>query len=269
MTPIRINCTSNQQWREERSRSVGASAIGTIIGVSRFQTAAQLQAKMKAELRGEYDYRQTTAMRRGHYYEGGVAQWFADETGYQIIQSSAAEYIVRQPNMPFLHCSPDREYWIDDNKPKNGKFAFLNKGILECKTTRTCVYFNHLPHYWLLQLQCQMGITECHHGHLAWDQLHKAEGFGWAQFPYDEEVFRAIVKVADYFWYRCVIGDVVPPPPEYYQQQYPCLFAGDWMHPVKYSANSTAEVVAPLTATPTQSTTKGIFSWFDKLLKRL
>ena len=87
----KIAFKTNEQWRHERAKSVGASAIGTILGYNRHSTAAQLAEKMKAELRGEFDYTQTLAMMRGHAYEGGVAQIFERLTGYKIIQASSVE----------------------------------------------------------------------------------------------------------------------------------------------------------------------------------
>ena len=227
----KIAFKTNEQWRHERAKSVGASAIGTILGYDRYSTAAQLAEKMKAELRGEFDYTQTLAMMRGHAYEGGVAQLFEWLTGYKIIQASSVEYLVRRTDIPFLHASPDRIYWIDFAGPQHGPLAETNKGVLECKTTRRSVKLNTIPPSWILQLQVQMGTTGYHTGHLAWDVLSKKEGFGYASFFFNEQLYSAIVDICREFWHCSVIGNKAPRSKYSLAAQYPILYSDGWKRP--------------------------------------
>ena len=226
-TVQKITCRTNEQWRHERAKSVGASAIGTIIGINPYESASKLAATMRAELNGIFDYSETTAMLRGHFYEGGVAQFFSLRTGHQIIQSSAAEVIYRRDDLPFLHASTDRTYWIDNDGPKHGDIAETNKGVVECKTTQKVVKDNKRFLCWLLQLQTQMGVTGYHHGHLAWDVLSKAEGVGHKFVPYNEKVFNAIVDVTHDFWHRSIIGGEAPRSSRDIYKRYPFLFSHD------------------------------------------
>ncbi len=223
-TIIKITCRTNEQWRHERAKSTGASAVGVILGLSRFMSPQQLADRMRAELRGEFDFSQTFAMMRGHAYEGGVASLFEWQSGHRIIQSSAAENIYRNDDMPFMHASTDRTYWIDADGPKHGDIAETNKGVLECKTTRHSVKADALPLPWILQLQTQMGITGYHHGHLAWDVFSKPEGFGFAEFEYNNAAFNYIVEICHDFWHRSVINGLEPRSSLYLANRYPVLY---------------------------------------------
>lgn len=209
---IRYDCKTNQEWREERARSIGASAVGILIGENPWTTPMELAQKMRAELNGEFDYTQTLAMMRGHAYEQGVADLFQWQTGHRVIKSSSAEYLLRRDDIPFMHASPDRTYWIDENGMKHGKNAEMNKGILECKTTRRPIDPDDLPMSWVFQLQVQLGISGYKQGFIAWDVLSNPDGFGYQFFDFDEEVFNAAVEVCRDFWERCIIGGQDPEP---------------------------------------------------------
>lgn len=209
---IRFNCDNNQEWRAERAHSIGASAVGILIGDNPWTTPMELARKMRAELDGEFDYTQTLAMMRGHAYEQGVADLFSWQTGHQVIKSSSAEYIIRRTDIPFMHASPDRTYWIDETGKKSGKNAEYNKGILECKTTRRPIDPDDLPMSWVFQLQVQMGISGYKQGFIAWDVLTNPDGFGYRFFEYDEEVFMAAVEVCKEFWEKCIVKREDPEP---------------------------------------------------------
>ena len=198
-------CRSNEEWRAERAHSIGASAVGILIGENPFTTPMELAHKMRAELRGEFDYTQNMAMRIGHAFEGGVAQLFEEETGHQVIQASRAEYLLRRDEIPFMHASPDRTFWIDESVSKHGEKGKLNKGILECKTTSMTIDPEDLPVSWIFQLQVQLGISGLRHGAIAWF-VFPSRTFGYREFDYDEEIFSAAVEVCRDFWERCIEG---------------------------------------------------------------
>ena len=204
-------CRSNEEWRQERCHSIGASSVGILIGENPFTTPMELAHKMRAELRGEFDYTQNMAMRIGHAFEGGVAQLFSEESGREVIQSSRAEYLLRRDDLPFMHVSPDRTYWIDESISKHGEKGNLNKGILECKTTSMPVDADNLPASWIFQLQDQMGVSGLRHGAIAWF-VFPTRTFGYREFDYDEEIFAAVVEVCRDFWERCIEGGEEPEP---------------------------------------------------------
>ncbi len=212
MNAIRYDFKTNEEWRKERANSIGASAVGILIGDNPWCTPLELAARMREELDGRFDYTQTLPMMRGHAYESGVADLFSWKTGHRVIKSSSAEYLLRRDDLPFMHASPDRTYWIDENGIKSGKNAEGNKGILECKTTMRPIDPDNLPLSWLFQLQVQMGISGYHQGFIAWDVLSSHDGFGYRFFEFDEQVFNAAVEVCRDFWERCILRREDPDP---------------------------------------------------------
>jgi putative phage-type endonuclease len=212
MKVTRFTAKNNEEWRVERAKSIGASSIGTLVGENPYQTPMELAEKMKAELQGHFDYTQNLAMLRGHAYEDGVAQLFAWSTGKQLIKASSAEYLLRRDDLPFMHCSPDRTYWIDPDGNKIGDKGERNKGILECKTTRRPVDADEPPLAWQFQLQMQLGIGGYREGYLAWDVLSQADGFGYHRYEFNAEVFDLLTDICRDFWEECIIGDKVPDP---------------------------------------------------------
>jgi putative phage-type endonuclease len=227
-TGLRWDCDTNEEWRHERAKSIGASAIGTIFGESHFTTPMELAEKMRAELRGEFDYEQNIAMMRGHAYEPGVAYLFEQVTKKEVIKSSSREYLMRKDGIPFMHISPDRTYWIDSDGQKYGKNSEANKGILECKTTRRPIDPNDLPMSWVFQLQAQLGISGYKEGYLAWDVLSVSDGFGYKRFEFDPEIFEAAVEVCKDYWTRCIEGGEDPDPvaPRDILKRYPSSIEG-------------------------------------------
>lgn len=213
MKVIKFVAKSNEEWRRERCRSIGASQVPTLVGENPFQTPMELAVRMKEEMAGHFDFTETPAMEMGHAIEPGVAYMFARRSGKKIIEASEAEYLLRRDDLPFMHCSPDRMYWITD--PKNGgKNNEANKGVLECKYTHRTIDPEDIPISWQFQLQTQMGIGGYKEGHIAWICNSKDwnKAFGYARFEFNPEVFEAVVDICKDFYEDCIVGDRIPDP---------------------------------------------------------
>ena len=205
----RWTCESNEEWRVERSKSIGASSIYTIMGLNPYQTPMELAEKMKAELNGVFDYTQTEAMEDGHDFEPVIAAKFARRAKMEIIKASSAEFLMRRDDLPFMHCSPDRTAWLP-GCAKNDD----NKGIVECKFTDRLIDPEDPPLSWQFQLQMQMGISGYRRGWLTWYCFAKdrSKRFGYAEYDFIPEVFADITEVCRQFWDECIIGDRIPDP---------------------------------------------------------
>jgi putative phage-type endonuclease len=240
----KYECGTNEEWREERANSIGASAVGAIIGEDYFKTPMQVAVTMREELNGNFNYEENEAMSLGHDLEGGVASHFQRLSGYQIIASSAAETILRDlVHYPFMHASLDRTYWIDNNGPKHGLVSEQNKGVLECKTTRLSIDEDNIPIKWIFQLQVQMGISGYHHGHIAVLSLTTGKFF-YKYYDFDPEIFAAAVEVCRDFWERCIIGGEDPEPVSVadYQRLYPMHTIGKTMTVAQSTSDTLAEI---------------------------
>lgn len=212
-----ITCEDVAEWRHERAKSVGASAVPALFGLSKFQTARALAERMRAELNGVFDNTQNLAMRRGHAYEGGVARLFAEDSGLKIVEGSEADILVRRDDMPFMHASPDRLIEDEDGETY----------VLECKTTQRRIDADNIPTAWVLQLQIQLGVLGYKAGYLAWDCLVPGGEFGYKRFEFDEEMFKQASDVASYFYEHCVVkGEEAVAMPADAVSMYPKAVAG-------------------------------------------
>ena len=191
---------SREEWLKIREGGIGSSEVGTILGLNPFETPYQLwRRKLGIDPPKEMNF----AMRAGHYLEDAVSQFYQDETGKEIIKSSAGDWIIRCDDNPYMQVSPDRTFWIP-GLPKSG----ANKGILECKTTQMEVDADSVPQHWFAQLQYQMGVAELSQGALAW--LTMGRTFGYRDFELDQDFFDYIKEEVMRFWIDNIQGKREP-----------------------------------------------------------
>jgi putative phage-type endonuclease len=123
-----IRPKSHSEWLKLREGGIGSSEIATIVGLNPWETPYQLwRRKVGIDPPKEQNF----AMKAGHYLEDAVSMFWADETGLQVIKSSAGDWVIRDNEKPHLQVSPDRTYWLA-GKPHNK----YNKGILSARPRR-------------------------------------------------------------------------------------------------------------------------------------
>lgn len=201
--PTRVNCRDRKKWLAQRTAGIGASEIGTLMGVSKWDTPYQLWRR-KRGLDGPKET--SSLMLIGTLCEDAVARYFEIETGKKIIKSSAGDILYVHPQKEYLRVTPDRLYWID---PEGGHRP-KNKGILECKTSQMDIDPDAIPPQYFCQVQYQMGVMQKDHAALAW--LTRGRDFGYRYLEFDPDFFASMVEVADRFWNECVIGGKEPDP---------------------------------------------------------
>lgn len=199
MANIVIRPETREQWLIQRQNGIGSSEVATIIGVNPYETPYQLWRRKKGL---DPAKEENFAMRAGHYLEDAVARFFADETGREIIKSSASDFIIADADRPYLQVSPDRTYWLGGKK-SNG-----NKAILECKTTQRTVDPDDIPRWWFVQLQYQLGVAGMEHGSLAW--LSAGREFGYKDIALVPDFYDWVVSEVDRFWKDNVVGGAEP-----------------------------------------------------------
>lgn len=191
---------SHEAWLQVRQGGIGSSEVATIIGLNPYETLYQLWRRKKGLDEAQPE---NFLMKLGHYLEDCVSRLWADDTGYELIADSAAEFIVQDSEHPFLQVSPDRLYHINETP-----YEDMYKGILECKTTQMRINPDELPKHWFCQLQYQLGIAGLQHGALAW--LTAGREFGHREFDFDSDFFAYIKEEAIRFWQDCIIGNREP-----------------------------------------------------------
>lgn len=199
MSTTIIRPKDRNEWLDYRRAGIGSSEIATIVGLNPFETPYQL---WRRKIGLDEPKSETFAMKAGHYLEDAVSQFWSDATGRQIIKASAGDWIVRNDDKPFVQVSPDRTYWLDDNRNND------NKGILECKTTQRVIDADDLPKTWFCQVQYQLGGAEIQQGSIAW--LTAGREFGYQDLTLVPDFYAWLVEEAERFWVDNVMGGKEP-----------------------------------------------------------
>lgn len=191
---------SREAWLELRKGGIGSSEVGTILGLNPYETPYQLWRKKKGL---DAPTPENFAMRAGHYLEDAVSLLYQDETGNEIIKSSAGDWLIVNNERPFLRVSPDRTCWKRGMARKHD-----NKGIVECKTTQKEVDGDSLPQHWFCQLQYQLGVAELNWGAIAW--LTAGREFGYRDLTFDKDFYDWMIEEVTRFWVDCIQGNQEP-----------------------------------------------------------
>lgn len=188
------------EWLERRKGGIGSSEVASILGLNPFETPYQLWRR-KMGLDAPPD--ETFAMRAGHYLEDAVSRFWADDTGREVIKSSAGDWLFVNNEKDFMRVSPDRTFWLPD-MPRNNE----NKGILECKTTQKQIDIDDLPKHWFCQVQYQLGVSGFTQGSLAW--LSAGREFGYKDIEFVPDFFAWMAEEVEKFWRDNIIGGQEP-----------------------------------------------------------
>lgn len=195
-----IRSANREEWLKSRESGIGSSEIATIVGLNPWETPYQL---WRRKLGIDPPKQENFAMKAGHYLEDAVARFWQDETGQEIIKSSAGDWLIRNNERPYLLVSPDRTYWVAGLPHSNA-----NKGILECKTTQKSIDGDDLPKHWFCQVQYQLGVAELQHGSLAW--LCSGREFGFKNLAFVPDFYGWLVEEAEKFWRDNIEGKQEP-----------------------------------------------------------
>ena len=188
------------EWLKYRESGIGSSEVATIVGLNPWETPYQLWRR-KVGL--DAPKQESFAMKAGHYLEDAVAQFWHDETGQDIIKSSAGDWLIVNDERPYMRVSPDRAYWLADMPHNNA-----NKGILECKTTQMSIDADDIPKHWFCQVQYQLGVAELEQGSLAW--LCSGREFGYKNLALVSDFFAWLVEEVEKFWLDNIQGKQEP-----------------------------------------------------------
>lgn len=195
-----IKPSNREEWLEHRKGGVGSSEVATILGLNPWETPYQLWRRKKGL---DAPKQENFAMKAGHYLEDAVSMFWHDETGRDIIKSSAGDWLMYDTERPYMRVSPDRTYWLA-GMPHNNE----NKGILECKTTQMTIDPDDIPKHWFVQVQYQLGVAGYQHGSLAW--LCSGRNFGYKDIELVPDFFAWITEEVTKFWVDNILGDEEP-----------------------------------------------------------
>lgn len=185
--PIIIRPKSHEEWLKAREDGIGASEVSAIVGLNPWETPYSLYLKKTHQVPPTEE---NDAMRRGHYLEDAVVQWWMHETGEQVIKASAADIIYVNPEHPYMRVTPDR---IVKGRNK----------ILEVKSTAIQMG-ETIPDYYLCQVTYQMYVTGIHNAELIY--IQGGLTFGRFIVDYDEEFAEYLAQKVTEFWTENILG---------------------------------------------------------------
>ena len=200
MARTRLKFPNREAWLAARNEGIGAREMASVVGLNPWETPLQLWRK---KLGIDQPEPENFFMKAGHYLEDAVARFYADESGREIISSSAEDFMFIDKEKPYLRVSPDRTFWLSGMARNDD-----NKGILECKTTQKTIDPDDLPKHWFCQLQMNLGVAGYQQGSLAW--LCSGREFGYKDVAFAPDFYAWLVEEVERFWVDNVLGKKEP-----------------------------------------------------------
>ncbi|QWE27137.1 YqaJ viral recombinase family protein [Polynucleobacter sp. AP-Ainpum-60-G11] len=192
----------NQDFSVDRSKYIGGSDIGAILGLSRYRSPLEVWMEKTGKENKKLD---SLPLRFGSFAEEFVASEYARATGFELIHDESI-YIHRQHS--FMSAHMDRFVLEEGSKSPTR--------ILECKTANPVssgdwgeVGSDEVPLAYLCQCIWYMAITNINKVDLA--VLFGNSDFRIYEIARDLELENTILQKANLFWNDYVLKDLPPP----------------------------------------------------------
>lgn len=208
----------NQNFSVDRSKYIGGSDIGALLGLSKFKSPLEVWMEKTGK---ETKHSDSLPLRFGSFAEEFVASEYARATGFALLHD---ESIYIHPTYPFMSAHIDRFVLGDAIGNEMGNTA---NRLLECKTANPFSRgdwgepgTDQVPMSYLCQCIWYMAITGIEQCDLA--VLFGNSDFRIYEIVRDLELEVLVIKKAQHFWHEYVLKDV--PPPAQTETDYQVLF---------------------------------------------
>ena len=209
---------SNHDFTQDRTKYIGGSDIGAILGQSKFRTPLEVWMEKTGKETKQSD---SLPLRFGSFAEEFVASEYARATGFALLHD---ESIYIHPTYPFMSAHIDRFVLGDAIGNEMGNTA---SRLLECKTANPFSRgdwgepgTDQVPMSYLCQCIWYMAITGIEQCDLA--VLFGNSDFRIYEIVRDLELEVLVIEKAQHFWHEYVLKDV--PPPAQTETDYQVLF---------------------------------------------
>ena len=213
----------NQDFTVDRTKYIGGSDIGAILGLSRFRTPLEVWMEKTGKEFKKFD---SLPLRFGSFAEGFVASEYSRATGFELLHD---ESIYIHPQHSYMSAHIDRfvlsnalsnalgNKLVDDlgNQLSNNS-PLPPTRILECKTANPFssgdwgeVGSDQVPMSYLCQCIWYMSITGIDRADLA--VLFGNSDFRIYEIVRDQELEELVMAKAKAFWHDYVLKDIPPP----------------------------------------------------------
>ncbi|WP_353427876.1 YqaJ viral recombinase family protein [Polynucleobacter sp. MWH-UH19D] len=194
----------NQDFTVDRTKYIGGSDIGAILGLSRFKTPLQVWLEKTGK---EVSTKDSLPLRFGSYAEEFIAQEYARATGALLLHDESAHI---HPQHSYMAAHIDR-FILGDGADR------LPTKILECKTANSFaksewgqVGSDEVPMSYLCQCIWYMAITGIDQADIA--VLFGNSDFRIYQLQRDHDLESLVLQKAEHFWNEHVLKNSAPPP---------------------------------------------------------
>jgi putative phage-type endonuclease len=185
-----------QQWHEIRSKGLGGSDIGALLGLNPYKGPYQLWLEKTGQYQAP-DISEKIAIQVGNEMEDLVGRLFTKQTGIRV-QRDNKTYFSKEK--PYLLANIDRK-------------TIGEKSFLECKTAG---HFSgqewkdgEVPASYLLQVQHYMNVLGFDHCYIA--VVIDNHDFKWQRVKRNQELIDIIEAKAKEFWEVNVKQMIAPP----------------------------------------------------------
>jgi len=204
----------NQDFTQDRTKYIGGSDIGAILGLSKFRSALDVWMEKTGK---EVKALDSLPLRFGSFAEEFVASEYARQTGVDLIHD---ESIYLHSQHSFMSAHIDRFVHGDG-------IAMAPTKILECKTANPFaqsdwgdIGSDQVPMSYLCQCAWYQAITGIDEADLA--VLFGNSDFRIYQIQRDKGLEDLLLDKATTFWDEYVLKDIPPPPQS--EADYQALF---------------------------------------------
>ena len=178
------------EWHSERSKGVGGSEVGTILGLNPWESAYALWAKKLNKIPSEV--KENWAIRFGKAFEDPILElWAEDHPEWNVYTTGT----YQDPKCDYRHANPDA---IAVHKETGEEM------VIEVKTSRNS--WEEAPKAYLAQVMHYMGVMGIKRG-----VIIAVAGMTWFEqdVPFNQDWIDMQNESIDRFW-ECVTKDTKP-----------------------------------------------------------
>jgi putative phage-type endonuclease len=182
------------EWLQARSKGIGGSDAGIILGLNKYRTKFELWLEKTGQVEPvELD---NEAIYWGNEMEDVVAKEFEKRTEKKVRR---VNYMFSHPEHHFIKANLDR-------------VVVGESALLECKTASAFLAKEwegeEVPDTYLIQVQHYLGVTGKEVAYIA--VLVGGNKFIWKEIKRDEELISIIFEAEKHFWEFHVLGGNAP-----------------------------------------------------------
>jgi putative phage-type endonuclease len=197
---------NNQDFTHDRTKYLGGSDIGPILGLSQYRTAVDVWLEKTGQVQTTID---NLPLRFGTFAETFVASEYCRQTGFTVAPQTQA---ITHDQHPFLAAHIDRFVFTQDaQEPINPSH------LLECKTANPFgksewgeIGSDEVPMTYLAQCHWYLALTQLERCDLA--VLFGNSELRIYRIEKDAELESVLIEQAVHFWEQCVVKMSAPNP---------------------------------------------------------